>query len=100
MLRITQDTDTVLPSTDGKHMQESSLRKKCNGIMGVPITFLDKYNPEQFVILGMSASVKYNPQIVGIDFHGDKDGRPIVNGKNIYARIFVRRKNENNSKTN
>ena len=30
----------------------------CNydGVMGVPITFLDKYNPEQFEILGMSAS--------------------------------------------
>jgi Adenine-specific methyltransferase EcoRI len=23
-----------------------------NGFMGVPITFLDKYNPEQFEILG------------------------------------------------
>ena len=30
----------------------------CNyyGVMGVPITFLDKYNPEQFEIIGMSAS--------------------------------------------
>ena len=23
----------------------------CNGVMGVPITFLDKYNPDQFEIL-------------------------------------------------
>ncbi|MBE5885999.1 MAG: modification methylase [Lachnospiraceae bacterium] len=27
-----------------------------DGVMGVPITFLDKYNPEQFVIVGMSAT--------------------------------------------
>lgn len=26
-----------------------------NGIMGVPITFLDKYNPEQFELLGLSS---------------------------------------------
>ena len=25
-----------------------------SGVMGVPITFLDKYNPEQFEILGNS----------------------------------------------
>lgn len=31
-----------------------SLFKKCNGIMGVPISFLDKYCPEQFAILGIS----------------------------------------------
>ena len=33
-------------------MTESLLRERCSGIMGVPITFLDKYNPEQFEILG------------------------------------------------
>jgi len=27
-----------------------------DGVMGVPITFLDKYNPEQFEIIGMSAN--------------------------------------------
>ena len=27
---------------------------RCNGIMGVPITFLDKYNPEQFEIIGIT----------------------------------------------
>ena len=33
-------------------MTESSSSAGCNGIMGVPITFLDKYNPEQFEIVG------------------------------------------------
>ena len=61
--------------------------------MGVPITFLDKYNPEQFEILGLSASAGYNADIVGIEFLGTKDARPLINGENTYARIFIRRKN-------
>lgn len=60
-----------------------------DGAMGVPITFLDKYNPEQFEILGMSASAGYNKEVVGIPFMGDKDARPLIKGKNTYARIFI-----------
>ena len=62
------------------------------GAMGVPITFLDKYNPEQFEILGLSASAGYNQKIVGIPFIGIKDARPIVNGKTVYARVFIKNK--------
>ncbi len=62
------------------------------GAMGVPITFLDKYNPEQFEILGLSASAGYNQKIVGIPFIGIKDARPIVNGKTAYARVFIKNK--------
>lgn len=61
-------------------------------VMGVPITFLDKYSPEQFEILGMAAS-SYDPQIMGIPFLGGKDGRPLINGRNTYARIFIRHRN-------
>ena len=63
-----------------------------DGVMGVPITFIDKYNPDQFEILGMSASAGYNADIVGIPFKGDKDARPLINGKNTYARIFIKKK--------
>ena len=63
-----------------------------DGVMGVPITFLDKYNPEQFEILGLAASAGYNRDIVGIDFQGIKDARPLIKGKNTYARIFIRNK--------
>ena len=55
------------------------------GVMGVPITFLDKYNPEQFEILGCS----YNygrPDI----WPEDTIMSPSVNGKNIYKRLFIR----------
>ncbi len=54
-----------------------------DGVMGVPITFLDKYNPNQFEILGIMASTT----IDHLNF-----GYPFVNGKKIYARILIRRK--------
>jgi len=61
-------------------------------VIGVPITFIDKYNPDQFEILGMSASAGYDKEIVGIPFMGEKDARPLINGKNTYARIFIKNK--------
>jgi len=62
------------------------------GVMGVPITFLDKYNPNQIKILGMSASAGYDEAIVGIPFLGIKDARPLIDGKNTYARVFIKNK--------
>jgi hypothetical protein len=67
-----------------------SIPKDYKNVMGVPITFLDKYSPDQFEIMGMAASAGYDPEIVGIPFLGEKDGRPLINGKNTYARIFIR----------
>lgn len=63
-----------------------------DGIMGVSISFLDKYNPEQFEIIGMASSASYDSQIVGIPFLGEKDARPIVDGENKFARIFIKHK--------
>ena len=60
------------------------------GVMGVPITFVDKYNPNQFEVLGICSSARYNAQSVGIPFLGQKDARPLINNKNTYARIFIR----------
>lgn len=62
------------------------------GFMGVPITFLEKYNPEQFEIVGLGASAGYSHEIVGLPFLGKKDARPLISGKNTYARIFIQRK--------
>ncbi len=54
-----------------------------SGIMGVPITFLDKYNPEQFEIYGLDRYVPDNPH------YGH---RFTINGKEKYARILIRNK--------
>lgn len=53
------------------------------GVMGVPITFLDKYNPEQFEIKGIDRYVEDNP------YYGK---RFTINKKEIYARVLIRRK--------
>lgn len=63
-----------------------------DGVMGVPITFMDKYNPEQFDIIGSIDSAGYDPEIVGIPFKGDRDARAIVNGQVLYTRFLIKRK--------
>lgn len=63
-----------------------------DGVMGVPITFMDKYNPEQFDIIGSIDSAGYDPDIVGIPFKGDRDARAIVNGQVLYTRFLIKRK--------
>lgn len=52
----------------------------CNydGVMGVPITFLDKYNPDQFEI------IKFRK--------GNDDKDLSINGKCPYFRILIKRK--------
>lgn len=57
------------------------------GIMGVPITFLDKYSPEQFEMLGVDRYVADNP------CYGH---RFTIDGKETYARILIRRVNNDN----
>jgi hypothetical protein len=59
------------------------------GVMGVPITFLDKYSPDQFEITGLIAgNIK---GLAGIPSASGKDG-PYINGRLRYGRILVRRK--------
>lgn len=71
---------------------ESSSDARCNGIMGVPITFLDKYSPEQFKIIGLDRYVPDNPK------YGH---RFTISGRETYARILIKRKMQrNNGSTN
>lgn len=64
-----------------------------NGIMGVPITFIDKYNPMQFNIVGCDYDVKCGllPEIENKLWQGKLD-RGYVNGKRIYARVFIEKR--------
>jgi hypothetical protein len=63
------------------------------GIMGVPVTFLDKYCPEQFEIVGSDYDVKEGllPELVRPGWEGKLD-RGYVAGVRLYARILIRRK--------
>lgn len=58
-----------------------------NGVMGVPITFLDKYNPKQFEIVGLIAGNIRG--LAGIPSKIDKDG-PYIGGRLKYGRILIR----------
>ena len=58
------------------------------GVMGVPITFLDKYNPEQFEIVGISGELANSLLIDG----KRKTGRFYINGRRLYDRIAIRNK--------
>jgi len=64
-----------------------------NGIMGVPITFIEKYNPEQFGIIGSDYEVKEGllPEIVNPNWKGKID-RAYLNGKRMYARLLIKNK--------
>ena len=77
------------------HTLESSSNAKCNGIMGVPITFLDKFCPDQFEIIGLAAGNIRG--LAGIPTTTGKDG-PYIGNKLRYGRIFIRRKMQRNNR--
>ena len=54
-----------------------------DGIMCVPITFMYKYNPEQFEIVGVLNH--------GCDSEFDL-AKPVLNGKELYTRVAIRRR--------
>jgi hypothetical protein len=62
-----------------------------NGVMGVPISFLDKYNPDQFEILGSDYNIKEGllPELVNPKWKGKLD-RGYINGKRKFTRIFIK----------
>lgn len=53
-----------------------------DGVMGVPITFLDKHNPKQFEILGLDRYIEDNPN------YGKRFS---IKNKETYARILIRK---------
>ena len=59
------------------------------GVMGVPITFLHKYNPNQFEIVGWSRHNDMNMD-GGYWLGGKNDAT--INGKDVYRRILIRHK--------
>ncbi len=69
------------------------------GVMGVPISFLDKYCPEQFEIIWQASGntrasapkdilkkLKYRPH------QEDRGGCPVIGGKRTYSRVLIKHK--------
>ena len=66
-----------------------------DGIMGVPLTFLDKHCPEQFTIEGSQRwdkSDAVRSVYCGSKETADKDLKTTIHGRETYDRIFIRRK--------
>lgn len=64
-----------------------------DGFMGVPISFLDKYSPEQFEIMGMDFEVKQGlmASLEKKDWNGKID-RGYIKGQRLYSRILIKHK--------
>lgn len=101
-LQLTKSYDpSVYPTFENYNAINVSRTKSIpgdySGIMGVPITFLDKYNPDQFeIIMLANGNVRANTdesllQLVGYKKNpNDKGGVGVINGKRTYARVLIR----------
>ena len=59
-----------------------------NGVMGVPISFSDKYCPEQFEILGATES-EGRGFSMGLWDKNSKVAQAVIHDKRVYKRIFI-----------
>lgn len=76
-----------------------------DGTMGVPISFLDKYSPEQFEIIWQAsgntrASTPQNvlAKMGYVPHPDDRGGCAILAGRRTYDRIFIRRRKKGKKK--
>lgn len=69
----------------------NEIPKDYQGIMGVPITFMNKYNPDQFEIIGATES-EGKGFSNGIWNEASKIAQATINGNKVYKRIFIRNK--------
>ena len=77
--------DMMPPSSADKGYTSACSYKRRNGVMGVPITFLDKYSPEQFRIIDI------NPHFFYTKLSGNFRQLKIVGTKDPYARLLIQK---------
>ena len=58
-------------------------------IWGTPISFLDKYCPAQFEIIGITENADY---LIPLHIDGcEKYDRPYINSKRMYSRLLIKK---------
>lgn len=67
-----------------------AIPKDYKGAMGVPISFLHKFNPDQFSIVGMSANGAV-PDEMKLP-HFKRHNEPYIDGQKKYQRLFIKAK--------
>ena len=70
----------------------ANIPKDYYDVMGVPITFINKYNPNQFEILGHTTSSDKSPEVEELRTNPKYRNGARINGKEKYHRVFIRRK--------
>ena len=95
LYRIYKGNKNEYPSYDNYDAIEVSkvanIPRDFKGVMGVPITFMDKYNPDQFEIIGATES-EGKGFSAGLWDESSKVAQALVNGKRVYKRIFIKNK--------
>ena len=69
------------------------------GLMGVPVTFIDKWDSSQFELVGVSAEhwAYKNPEYCkNPNYKINRIGICLIDGKMKYRRFFIRRRNDDN----
>ena len=102
LVKTYEDNEEQYPKYDNYDAIEVGkvvdIPKDYDGVMGVPITFLDKYSPNQFEVIGLMNDTRFESDefIKGEAVHLDEQHKKFVgavlNGKATYARIIIRRK--------
>ena len=63
----------------------NNIPKDYKGVMGVPVSFMSKFNPNQFEIVGSNRGVKQDPQ-------GIYGRSSYIDGKERFKRLFIKHK--------
>ena len=68
-----------------------------DGLMGVPITFIDKWNQEQFELIGLFCDTRNGKYLINGDSRYIDEGHksyvgPVIDGKAFFSRILIKKK--------
>ena len=69
---------------------ELSFARYCNGVIGTPITFLDKWSPEQFELFGATES-EGTGFSNGLWHSSSKIAQPLIRTNRKYKRLFIQK---------
>ena len=71
--------------------ETSDIPMDYEGVMGVPLGFFTKYNPEQFRVLGQMDTSDVSEEVERLRIPGKYRGRGIINGKQKAPRILIQK---------
>lgn len=93
MTRRYADDPSMYPHFDNYSAIEvskvSDIPHDYDGLMGVPVTFLNKHDPKQFSLIGTSDN-GFVPSEYKVP-HRFKHSEPYLDGSRVYKRIFIMR---------